>query len=310
MSEELLLRGAALVLLIVAGWPGVARAETVVSVTQFSYDDEERLQCTAVRMNPAIYAGALPGACTLGAQGSDGPDRITKNGYDVAGQLTQVQRAYGTPLQQTYAAYTYSLTGKQTSVTDANGNKASLTYDGFDRLKQWNFPDKVTAGTVSTTDYEAYGYDDDGNRISLRKRDGQTITYGYDALNRMTLKDVPGTTSDVYYGYDLLGAQLSARFASASGVGITNTFDALSRLSSAANNMGTTTRTLYFQYDQAGNRKQLIYPDSSYITYVYDAINRLTMIKEAGATAIVSTTYNAKGQVESQTRGGVAITLV
>lgn len=309
MSTALLLRGTALAPLILVSLSGIARAETVVSVTQYSYDGEERLQCTVVRMNPAIYAGTLPGACTLGTQGSDGPDRITKNTYDAANQLTLVQRAYATPLQQAYVAYTYSPTGKQTSVTDANGNKASLTYDGFDRLKQWNFPDKVTAGTVSSTDYEAYGYDDDGNRISLRKRDGQTITYGYDALNRMTLKDLPGTTLDVYFGYDLLGAQLGARFASASGAGIINTFDALSRLTSTTNNMGTTIRTLNYQYDEAGNRKQLIYPESSYVTYLYDALNRLTTIKEAGATAIVSTMYNAKGEAESQTRGGVAITL-
>ena len=309
MSRRQLLLGAALAPLVATGWSGTARAETIVSVTQYSYDDEERLQCTAVRMNPAVYTGTLPGACSLGTQGSDGPDRITKNTYDAANQLTLMQRAFGTPLQQAYVAYTYSQTGKQTSVTDANGNKASLTYDGFDRLKQWNFPDKVTAGTVSATDYEAYGYDDDGNRTSLRKRDGQTITYGYDALNRMTLKDVPGTTDDVNYGYDLLGAQLSARFAS-TGLGITNTFDALSRLTSTTNNMGAATRTLNYQYDEAGNRKQLIYPDgTSYITYVYDALNRLTTIKEAGTTAIVSTNYDVQGRIGSQTRGGVVITL-
>ena len=55
----------------------------------------------------------------------NGYDRITRNIYDAAGQLTQVQKAYGTPLVQTYATYTYSDNGKQTSIVDAGGNKAT-----------------------------------------------------------------------------------------------------------------------------------------------------------------------------------------
>ena len=309
MSKTQLLLSVAIAPMMLVALSSGARAETIVSVTQYSYDDEERALCTVIRMNPATFAGTLPDACTLGAQGPDGPDRITKNTYDAAGQLTQIQRAYGTPLQQSYVAYTYSQTGKQTSVTDANGNQASFTYDGFDRLKQWNFPDKVTTGAVSATDYEVYAYDDDGNAISLRKRDGQTINYSYDALNRMTLKDVPGTTADVYYGYDLFGEQTYANFGSATGAGITNTFDGLSRLTSTTNNMGTTARTLTYQYDVAGNRKQLTYPDSSYFTYTYDGLNRLTTIKEAGVNAIVTTNYDAQGRIGSQIRGGVAITV-
>ncbi|MEI9899102.1 MAG: RHS repeat domain-containing protein [Hyphomicrobium sp.] len=110
-----------------------------------------------------------------------------------------------------------------------------MTYDGHDRQTQWNFPSKTTAGTVSTTDYEAYTYDANGNRLSLRKRDGATLSYRYDALNRMVQKRVPdpasgpvatattdcyaGTalsnasdTNDVCYGYDLRGLQSAAQF--------------------------------------------------------------------------------------------------
>src|SRR3546814_9894025 len=57
----------------------------------------------------------------------------------------------------------------------------------------------------------------------LRKRDGSTLTYQYDALNRMTKKVVPARTGlasthtrDVYYGYDARGQQLYARFDGAS----------------------------------------------------------------------------------------------
>src|SRR3546814_9551473 len=48
--------------------------------------------------------------------------------------------------------------------TDARGYKASMTYDGYDRQVKWNFPSKTATGAVSTTDYEQYGYDANGNR--------------------------------------------------------------------------------------------------------------------------------------------------
>jgi YD repeat-containing protein len=158
---------------------------TDYTVTDKSFLDRGLPECVAVRMNlTALPAVGSHAACSLGAAGSDGNDRITKNNYDNAGQLLKVQRAYGSPRQQDYVSYTYTGNGKQQTVTDANGNKAQYTYDGFDRLTKWAFPSKTVPGTVSTCDYEQYGYDAAGNRTSLRKRDGSTLTYTYDNLNR------------------------------------------------------------------------------------------------------------------------------
>jgi len=106
---------------------------------------------------------------------------------------------------------------------------ASATWDGHGRQRRWIFPSPTAVGTANQADYEEYGYDPVGNRTSLRKRDGSTLTYQYDALNRMIVKTVPeragltaAQTRDVYYGYDLRNLQLFARFDSASGEGITN----------------------------------------------------------------------------------------
>lgn len=284
----------------------VSSGGTSYTVTQYSYDTDNRLDCTAIRMNPAEFGSLPASACSLDTEGGNGPDRITKNVYDAASQLLQVQRAYGTALQQNYATYTYSDNGKQTSITDANGNKASFTWDGFDRQSRWNFPSKTTPGTVSTTDYEDYGYDPNGNRTSLRKRDGQTIGYTFDALNRMSVKDIPGgTAADVYYGYDLRGLQLYARFASTSGQGITSGYDNAGRITSSANNSDGTSRTLSYQYDANGNRTRLTFPDSNYFTYDYDGLNRMTVIKESGSTTVAALSYNAKGERSSLT-GGVS----
>src|SRR6185436_7544740 len=98
---------------------------------------------------------------------------------------------YGTPLQQNYATYTYTANGQRASVTDSNGNRGDIRYDGHDRQNRWVFPSKTAVGAVDEGDYEAYGFDDAGNRTSLRKRDGRTISYQYDGLNQLALKIVP-----------------------------------------------------------------------------------------------------------------------
>ncbi len=99
-----------------------ASGNPVSAIVQYSYDSTGELECTAVRMN---LAAALPAsACTLSAEptsGSNGPDRITRNRYDLAGQLVRVEKAYGTPLLQYEATYTYSGNGKRTSLIDARG---------------------------------------------------------------------------------------------------------------------------------------------------------------------------------------------
>ena len=324
------------------GWNSATSAWVESAVTQYSYDSVGRLDCTAVRMNPAAWTSLPASACTLATtSASYGPDRITKNVYDDAGQLLKVVKAYGQTttnglpqLQQDYVSYSYTDNGKQKTLKDADGNLTTYTYDGFDRLAAWAFPSKTatgssancTIGTIAEAtdafgnmvagpsetrtagdDCEKYAYDGNGNRAKLMKRDGNVIRYGFDALNRVTHKG--GTAvADVDYTYDLTGHQLTATY-STGGKGITNTYDGFGELGNTTNNIGTTTRTLGYTYDADGNRSQLTYPDSSFFTYLYDGLDRLTTIKEAGATAIVSTVYNPQQTVASQTRGAVTTTL-
>jgi YD repeat-containing protein len=182
-----------------------------------------------------------------------------------------------------YAQYGYSANGQRTTVDDANNNRSVFEYDGFDRQVKWRFP-VITAGslTASTTDYEQYTYDGNGNRTSLRKRDGQVIGYTYDRLNRVTVKDWPvGTADDVYYGYDDAGRPTYLRYTSTGGQGIDYGYDTARRLTSES----SFTRTVSFQYDLAGNRTRLTWPDGNYVQSVYDNLNRLTELRENGASS-------------------------
>lgn len=325
-------------LALTSSWTSLAQAETVKTVTQISYDDGERVQCTAIRMAPAVYISLPADACALSGTPSDDLDRITKNVYDLGGQLIQVRRAVGTALDQAYATYSYTVDGKPEYIIDANGNRTKLTYDGFGRQIGWYFPSPTmpvafngatqatalaTAGAVSTTDFEGYGYDDDGNRNSFRKRDGRAFSYTYDALNRVTLKTVPGTcvtgyvcttppasaVHNVYYGYDLQGLQLYARFDSASGTdSVDSLYDGLGRLTSQTTSMSSTSRMVGYQYDSGNDRIRITQPDGKYWTTDYDGLSRPTTIKDSGATPIATMTYDAIGHQVSETRGLVTTT--
>jgi RHS repeat-associated protein len=303
------------------------RENSQAGVTQYAYDGSNRLICTAVRMNPAVYAN-LPGdACTLGVQGANGPDRITRTTYDLAGQaLTSIQ-GLGTPDQRTYATYTYSPNGQQVTVADARNNLSTMQYDGFDRLCRLSFP-SATAGagqssippaacrttptttvlsspdTVTDGDFEEYGYDAASNRTWSRRRDRQVIAYGYDALNRETLKDIPGgTAADVYTAYDGAGRITSMRFASASGSGIVLDYDTAGRMHSES----TFGRTMTYAYDPASNRARVTWPDAFYAQYTYDALGRMKTVGQNGATSgvglLATFTYDDLGRRTSLVRG-------
>ncbi|MBK9588203.1 MAG: RHS repeat-associated core domain-containing protein [Sphingomonadales bacterium] len=274
----------------------IARSGTgsTLSLTQMGYDIRSRPDCSVTRMNASAFpmigpGGALSGgsllgisACAQGVQGTQGADRIERKVYDGASQVVALERGVGTALAQAYARYGFSANGKTISVTDANGNFASLGYDGHDRQNRWTFPSKTTPGTVDPSDYEAYGYDQGGNRTSFRKRDGSTLAYQYDALNRVTAKLVPERagldpvhTRDVYYGYDNRGLQLFARFDGPLGEGISTSYDGLGRNIETTTALGGLTRTLKHQYDMNGNRTRITHPDGAIFDYTYDPLSRL-----------------------------------
>jgi hypothetical protein len=105
-----------------------AGVSTTQAVTQYSYDNRDRLLCTAQRLNPAVF-GALPAdACTLGTTGTAGPDRISKASYDDASQTTGVIEALGVAgVQRTAQTLSYGNNGQLLSFTDAKGNLTAYT---------------------------------------------------------------------------------------------------------------------------------------------------------------------------------------
>ncbi|MEO7178778.1 MAG: hypothetical protein ABIW83_08030, partial [Allosphingosinicella sp.] len=292
----------------------VSGGGVTASVTEYGYDLAGRLKCTAVRMNPDVWAAPLPDKCVPGpAHSIHGQDRISKTVYDSAGRVSESWDGIGTALARREAAYTYNANGRKLSLTDARSYRAEMVYDGFDRQQRWVFPSKTSTGVADQGDYEQYLYDGDGNRTSLRKRDGSVLTFQYDALNRIAAKIVPeraglssAQTRDVYYDYDLRGLQTKARFDGLAGEGVTTVYDGFGRVTSSTLAMAGTSRAIGHLYDADGNRTRITHPDLNFLDYDYDGLGRLLRLRENGGDALATFAYDDAGRRSGLTSGGTS----
>jgi RHS repeat-associated protein len=267
------------------GWKILASttspSDTKETLTLYSYDAYGRVECKAVKMNKGGFWGffsyPITNVCNADTAGTD---RITRYTYNEFDQIVTVEKAVDTPLQQIYLQNIYD-DGLKTDTIDANGNRAHMEYDDFGRLEKWHFPDKINVGGgYSSSDVEEYTYDNNGNLRTLKKRDNvNTITYEYNDLNQLIEKDWPGTTSqDVHYTNDLRGLQLTAKYASHTGLGIAREYDGFGRLKEEMNNSSGTSFVVKSAHDKNGNRIRLTHPDNKYFEYKFDGLNRLTTI--------------------------------
>lgn len=292
-------------------WERISAGGAYLGLTQFSYDAIGRLECTAVRMNPATFGSpSSVAACSPGTQGPDGPDRIQRRTYDERDRVLTIQSGYGTSVAQTTVTYTYAAARARMpeTVTDANGNRYQTDFSGFDQLKRWTFASKTTPGQVNSSDYLEYTFDANSNNETVRKRDGRVITYQYDNLNRVIFKDVPGTTSeDVYLQYDLQGNLIDARYQFPTGRGIHNVVDGFGQLRSSTIKLDDPGWTVLSDYDANGNRFRVVHPDGKDFQYTYDGLDRLKDITEnSTATTLVTLTYDTQGRRQQLTRNSGA----
>ena len=173
---------------------------------------------------------------------SDSTYGVTQYAYDALGRPTATTEADGSVLTGSYSANTVT-------ATDEAGKKRKVQTDGLGRMTAvWEDP----AGLNYETDYQ---YDTLGN-LTLVTQGGQTRSYVYDMLSRVTSETNPesGTTS---YGYDSCsGGELCTRIKPRANQTDPNTkttttyaYDALHRLTAKSYDDGVTSGPSYF-YDQ------------------------------------------------------------
>lgn len=233
-------------------------------------------------------------------------NHVTQYGYDEDGNLTQISRQTGDPLepwQTETASYTYS--GKKHVVSDPAGDTTTHAYDAADRL--W----KVTNAEGQTTEYlydplgrlrqkiepgpelaEEHLYTPNGLKASVADANGNLTQYAYDGLDRLSVKTFPDSSFEHYsyddadnlmqkrtrsdqtiiYGYDALN-RLTSKTLAGSQI-ITYTYDLTGLMEDVTDSRGT----LHHDYDNALRLTGVLYPGGRTVGYAYDANGNKTRI--------------------------------
>jgi RHS repeat-associated protein len=207
---------------------------------------------------------------------TDRDGRTINFGYDNAGRETSE-----TWVGSTYtAAYGYDTNGNLTSASDPNSSYA-YSYDAAGDVTSVD-----NAGTPGVSHVVLnYGYDSFGNRTSLSDNLGGSLSYSYDADNRLS------------------GMGLSVN--STQAAQLTFGYDQASRLTNITRTAGAGSDTIAstFGYDNADRLTNITHTDTtksttlaSY-TYGYGTANQLTSYQDANSSLTYG--YDADGQLTS-----------
>ena len=266
-------------------------------------------------------------------QSNDPNGQVSRTGYDAAGNVQTLTNALNETTVFAFDAlyrqvsmtdplgnvtrYEYDEVGNRVGVTDAEGVATRYEYDRTNRLTA--VVENYRAGFEPNNETNVrteYGYDANGNRLTILDGNRHTTTFDYDALGRMVQeRDALGNTT--IYGYDAVGNRVS--LTDANGFTTSFVFDDLSRLIEinypetdpdvkfTYNAVGSrtqmvdgvgTTRWVYdplyrstavtdpfggtvgYGYDAVGNRTLLTYPDGKTVDYAYDASDRMTQVTD------------------------------
>jgi RHS repeat-associated protein len=285
------------------------------NITRYDYDPVGRMTLVTDpdgRRAATVYDAAGQTLCTWkGWNSTTAPTSCT---WDPA---TYVNAGYQGPLR--YAAYAYTLNGKQRLVTDAGGNTTEYVYDNHDYLRYTFFPNAsdgtrcslpaalpggVETGTPTCTTsggtiprYEDLWRTVDGTASGAlcsadvqvcRKRDraNQTITLAYDEMGRPQTKAAAGQPT-VTYTYNLVSQQLTIASPVSGSIpahGIQYDYDDAGRRVAERNLINGSYRQVTLGYDEAGNRSSTTWPDNYLVSYQYDAANRMSKVWEGAPT--------------------------
>ncbi|MER7952101.1 RHS repeat-associated core domain-containing protein [Streptomyces sp. NPDC096079] len=175
------------------------------------------------------------------------------------------------PLGRSVSA-TFDANGNMTSSTDANNRKTVNGFDAFDQKTSVTLPDNSRLTTV---------YNGDGTVARTVDAANAATVYGYDGQGRQTTRKDPDNRVTTV-AYDTAGNMLT---------------------STDPQNRVTT-----YTYDPAGKPITVTYSDGTTpnVTISYDPAGRQTAMTDGTGTTTRS--YNAFGQLASQTNGAGATT--
>ncbi|WP_329915448.1 RHS repeat-associated core domain-containing protein [Stenotrophomonas sepilia] len=210
------------------------------------------------------------------------------------GDLRSVTNSLG----QTVETLAYDAFGRPLSVKDANGVVTDYTY----HARGWPTSVTVRGATTAEDRVTQISYWPTGQVQQITEPDGSSVTYVYDAAQRLTdIADSAGNT--IHYTLDNAGNRLKEDTLDTGGTlrrTLARTFNTLGQLTALkdAGNHATG-----FAYDANGNPQTVTDALQRVTSQQYDPLNRLaqTLQDVGGVAAEIRSQYNALDQVTQVT---------
>jgi YD repeat-containing protein len=181
--------------------------------------------------------------------------------------------------------------GRVAARTDAAGHRTQYKYDALNRRCAVIYPDGTT---------KHFERDGDGNILRILDQDRRVIVHRFDPLGRLVERRIEppdGEEAKVErFRYDGLGRIVAAI---ADGATTVRRYDSLSRLLEETQ----AGRVIRYGYDAAGNRTRLVYPGGREVHKTYDALRRVSEVRDRGNAPVAEYDYRSTGQLKRQKLG-------
>jgi RHS repeat-associated protein len=222
--------------------------------------------------------------------------RVTKNEYDVKGNLTKKTEAFGTPLAGVWE-WTFNTRGQPLTAKDANGNVTDYAYyevsgqNGFRRLKSITEPADTLGAARAVTQFE---YDAAGRLTKTTDPTGRQTVFAYDGRNRRTSITYYDTSTETFTYGSGVDAGLLVEKKDRDGAIEKCVFDGHGRQTSCTTAFGTSVATVRSTTYLSGTELPLSVTVSGETTsFGYDNENkRITVARQVrGGLMLTSTTF-------------------
>ncbi len=244
--------------------------------SEFRYDENGNLTCS-------IDANGLAGTQPRNSQGCS-----ETRSYDELNRVVRILDALNGETR-----FSYDLAGNRLTVIDAESKTWRFAYDDLGRLAN-----ETDHGAQITT----YATDEAGNVYRRVNRLNELTRFTYDLGNRLIRADYAKDNTTDFFAYSPAGMQNNM---SNGNVIYTFDFDNLNRMTRKNDSRG---RSLVLTYDRVGNVLTKTTFQGSTTSYVYNAANRLVMLRNPDYTQ-VNYQYDPAGRLLSRvTANGARMT--
>jgi RHS repeat-associated protein len=230
---------------------------------------------------------------------TDPSNHLKRQKLDGLGRVTSVQEFSGEGSgASVYSTtnYQYDSNGRIVKVIDNKNNQTQISYNWLGQKIQMIDPDMGKW---------IYQYDTFGNLVSQTDANNQRLGFGFDKLNRLTVKnDISHNIELATYDYGDTKPEIGFRKEMNDLSGLTTwNYSNYGRTVEETREIDHNSYTLTTTSDWLGRVSSITYPDNEIVNYQYDALGRASGMDGSTIGPIASLGYNTLSQVETLNLG-------